>query len=242
MKTTTLIIIAICFINCKKDIDVSKPISTINVINAAIDIGSIRVNATGKAVSYLATVDPVAYSSNKFYYSEAGFQQLIAVKAIDTTQIIFKQSVDLRNGFNTLYLAGMSPEIDTLFRHESDIQFIKTDITTPTSQEYITYLRFVNLSPNSTALKINIKNTPTSELSDFTYKSISKWKPYVNNLPGPTIYIFEIRRIDTNELVLTYTFNANSTNRFRNVSLVIKGLLGASSGVNTFGIFQVNYF
>jgi hypothetical protein len=46
----------------------------------------------------------------------------------------------------------------------------------------------------------------------------------------------------TDALLLTYTFSATATNRFKNVSLLIKGLLGTTTGTNEFSVSSVNYF
>ncbi|SMC54688.1 DUF4397 domain-containing protein [Pedobacter nyackensis] len=239
MKSLYIYLFLLFFVGCKKDEVTFKTSSSINVVNAAIDITAIKVNPSNKSINYAKTTDVVAYGTSKFYFSELGQQTLTAVSTADTTKVLFSNNFNSEGGFHTLYLAGQAPNIDTLFRREVNFPFIKTDVTTPAIEDNVTTLRFVNLSPNSPALKINIRNSTTNEVDNFSYKSISEWKRYMNK--AATTTIFEIRNASTNALLLTYTFGASATNKFKNVALVIKGLVGGT-GTNAFGVFPVNYF
>lgn len=226
---------------CKKDDKVLISVTTINVVNAAIDVASVKVNTSENPVAYSKTTDVVNFGANRFYYAARGLNTINAVATADTTKMLFNKKTDLGIGFYTLYLAGQAPNVDTLFRREDNFPFIKTDVTVPAIENHVTSVRFVNLSPNSPALKINIKNSVINEIENFTYKSIGNWKGYGNSAAGTTNYIFKVRNAATNAILLTYTFGATTTNRFKNVALVIKGLIGGT-GANAFGIFPVNYF
>ncbi len=240
-KLIILILNAICFFACKKEEKTFRTSSTINVINSAIGITQVKVNPSSKSLNYAMTTASVNYSASKFYYAEIGFHSLVAVASTDTTKTLFRGSFDFQPGIYTMYLGGQAPNIDTLFRKEFDFPFIKTDIAKPATADSAVNVRFVNLSPNSPALKINIKNSTSNEVDNFTYKSIGKWKAYNNKAATTTNYIFEVRNASTNELILTYTFGASATNRFKNVALIIKGLVGGT-GSNVLGIFPANYF
>ncbi len=240
MKYLYILIIAIGLLSCQKD-EVFKTSSSINIINAVVDLPSIKVNPSGQMVSYTKITDIVNFSASKMYFADIGRHEIVAVSNIDTTKIVFKQTYDFQPGFYTAYLTGHAPNIDTMFRKEIDMPFIKTDVVIPNTSDNVTFMRFVNLSPNSPALKINIKNSIINEVDNFSYKGISAWKPYDNKLTGTTNYIFEVRNATTNAILLTYTFGATSTNKFKNVALVIKGLVGGS-GTNALGIFPSNYF
>ena len=102
-------------------------------------------------------------------------------------------------------------------------------------------VRFVNLSPNSVPVKIKITNAVVNEVDNLPYKSISDWKNY-KATASSTTYSFQIRNAVTDALIFTYSFAANSTNRFKNVTLIIKGLQGTTSGTSAFRVFAVNYF
>ncbi len=229
------------FIACKKNKEVFKTSSSINVINAVVGLPSVKINPGVNPFFYSKTSDVVNYSANRFYFVELGQRTIEAVSNADTTKALFNLNYNMQSGFYTMYLAGQFPNVDTLFRKEVNFPFIKTDVTTPLLEDNVTTVRFVNLSPNSPTVQINIRNSTTNEVINLSYKSISDWKRYVNKATGTTNYVFELRNEATNAILLTYTFGATATNKYKNVALVIKGLVGGT-GVNAFGIFPVNYF
>lgn len=242
MKKLVLFFMIVGFLACKKDKEVFKTSSSINVINVVLDVGAIQVNPTGGAYDYSKTTDQVAYGSSRFYYAELGQRSIVAVLTGEPYPVVFNGSYDMQPGFYTMYLSGPPPRIDTMFRKEIDFPFIKTDITIPPESDNVVNVRFVNLCSNSPALKINIKGSTINEVEDFNYKQIGNWKTYKNNGTTTTNYIFEIRNSATNVLLLSYTFGATATNRYKNVALVIKGLAGTTTGASAFGVFPVNYF
>jgi hypothetical protein len=101
-------------------------------------------------------------------------------------------------------------------------------------------VRFVNLSTGSPALKIKLSTSVINEVDNLPYKAIGGWKAYPARLAS-TIYSFQIRRVDTDALITTYSFSATATNRFKNVALVIRGAFG-TTGVTGFGVSAINYF
>lgn len=241
MKTIYILMITICCFACKKDERKITSITNINVVNAAIDLPAIKVSTTGKKTNYAMITDQVTYGTNKVYYSETGAATLTAVATSDTTKLLFNRSIELTTGFYTMYIAGQFPNVDTLFRQEVNFPFIKTDISKPITADSVVNIRFINLSPNSPTLIVNIRNSTVNEFNDLTYKMIGNWKAYPAKL-ATTAYVFEIRNAITNAILTSYTFSATATNRFKNVSLIIKGLAGTTSGVNAFNVFPVNYF
>ena len=240
IKIIILFCIASC-LSCKKQQMAPAAAATINIVNAAIDLTAVKINPTGETISYKNTTDQVGYSAGKLYYAQVGVHGFEIVNSADTTKRIFNGNLDFESTIYTMYLVGQSPNIDTILRKESNLPFIKTDVTVPKSMDSVVYVRFVNLSPNSPTLKINIKNNTLNETDNLTFKSIGSWKSYQNKNVAATSYVFEIRDVTTNVILSTYTFSANATNRFKNVTLVIKGLVG-TSGTNAFGVFPVNYF
>lgn len=242
MKVLKIGMVAICLIACKKEKEVAITSSTINVINAAIDVTALKVNPTGKNISYLTTTNQVNYGASQLYYAKTGIKSLIVVSSLDTTKVLFNRNIDFQAGFYSMYISGTASNIDTIFRKEINYPYIKTDISIPQPIDSVVNVRFVNLSPNSPPLNINIKSNQSSELTNLAYKSIGNWKAYSNNkATGVINYIFEIRDSSSNTILLTYTFTATSTNRFKNVNLIIRGLIG-STGANAFGISASNFF
>src|SRR5262249_2349319 len=121
----------------------------------------------------------------------------------------------------------------------TNFPFIRTDVIN-TSADSVVNVRFANLSPNSGPLKIKIANAATNEVDYLSLRDVSNFKAY-NALLSSTTYSFQIRDAATDALITTYMFTANSTNRFKNVMLVIKGLRNGT-GNDVFGVFAVNYF
>lgn len=241
MRTIKILIISICFFACKKNENHFTPVASINAINAVIDLASIKINTIGKKSNYAMITDQIAFGTNRIYYGETGTATLTAVASSDTTKLLFNKSVELTPDIYTMYIMGQMPNIDTLFRKEVNFPFIKTDVSKPSATDSVVNIRFVNLSPNSPSLVINIRNNTVNEFNNLPYKTISSWKPYPAKLIT-TNYIFEIRNAATNTILTSYTLIATTSNRFKNVSLIIKGLAGTTSGTNAFSVFPVNYF
>jgi len=221
--------------SCKKDKYDFKGTSSIYVINATLDAAAIKINpGAGSDFSYAKSVNLASGASNVFG-SFVGSKKISVVSASDTTKIYFERYIMLEP-VNTLYLTGQIPNIDTLFNSERLIPYIQSVVSSPDNSMY---LRFVNLSPNSTSLKVNIRLSTDNEVTRLNYKDISNFIKYAA-LPTTPNYIFEIRDVATNSLQATFTLNTNA-NRFKTMSLIIKGLLGVSTGPNAFGVFLVSY-
>ena len=228
--------ILVMAIACEKEKVEFKNSSTINIIHAAVGFGPLKINQGGGNGFVYSKANDLNYSSSAFYGALTGNISLTVVNAIDTTKALLTKSLNLA-ATNTLYLIGRLPNIDTMFRVEQNLPRIdKTSL----SQDNSIYIRFVNLSPNSTPLNINIRSVTTNEVSGLEYKGVSAFKKY-EALSNTANYIFEIRDAATNITKATYTLNTNS-NRYKTISLVIKGLMDTSSGTDAFGVLLVNYF
>src|SRR5687768_6036515 len=60
------------FASCKKDDNLIKTSSSMNIINAAIDVPSLKINPTGKTISYASAMDVVLYGASGFDFAEIG--------------------------------------------------------------------------------------------------------------------------------------------------------------------------
>jgi hypothetical protein len=240
MKKNLLSIISVILLflgaACEKDDNEIKATANITVINAAVGAGAVRVNpGAGVGFSYARASD-IGYGSSSVFGAFRGNNAVTVVSATDTTKAFFTRTVDLQS-INSLYISGQTTTIDTMFRAETNIPYIQSSVLSPDSSVYI---RFVNLSPNSTPLNINIRSAASNEVSSLAYKGISEFKKYASKTASTT-YIFEVRDAATNTLRSTLTFNA-TTNRYKTLSLIIRGLMGTTTGTDAFGTFQVNYF
>lgn len=233
----TLLSVILLFLGaaCKKDDTKYSATSDVFVINAAVGAGSIRVNpGSGGSFSYAKAAD-IAYGASNTYPGFVGNTTITVVSSADTTKTLAQNSLNVQP-INTLYISGQSPTIDTMFRVEKNLPYIAGSVINADSSLYI---RFVNLSPNSTPLNVNIKAATSNVTSNLGYKGISDFVKYSAKATSGT-YTFEFRDPATNTLLATYPINSNSF-RYRTIAIIVKGLSGTSSGANAFGVFQINY-
>ncbi|HMI01781.1 MAG TPA: hypothetical protein VK541_04820 [Pedobacter sp.] len=247
------IIIAILFISlwvqaCKKNETIEKQISSFNVVNAAIDIASAKVYAADHLINWkpLPITDAVAFTRASFFGAYAGNNYIRSVSATDTTKVLFSSNNTEEfkpAAFNTLFLCGQNGAYEGVF--------IKDDqIVNYTDQ--VMGIRIINLSPNSTPVNITLSTTSTiNETTGLAYKQITDFKTYPADATVVSM-IFQIRN-STGTLLASYTLPAKTpvspyTNisiahaRFKNVTLVIKGLIGTTTGANAFGVFPVSHY
>lgn len=229
------------FSACKEDEHIKPATATITVINAITDVPNVKVNATGNSISWKNTTEQVAYGARGFYYAATGLVNLTAVASADTTKMVFNGSFNLQSKVYSMYLTGTVAQADTLFREETTYPYIRTDVVRPASTDSIVNVRFVNLSVGSPALKVKLATGTSNEVDNLPYKGIGNWKAYPAKLAS-TVYSFQIRRVDNDALLTTFSFTANATNRFKNVTLVIRGVFGTTTGTAPFGVTAINYF
>lgn len=227
---STLLLCTACLFACKKS-EVRAPSSfTMYVVNAGIN-SKIQTNFLNNGV--------VAQNSRGMFFVESGQRIIIA----DTTALgapILDKNYDFNRGIYTLFIAGQSPLFEIVSKEEVDIPFIATD-KIYSSTDSVVYVRFANFSPNSGSLRIKLSTATTNEVENLPYKELSTWRPF-KATSTTTNYVIELRNPSNNALITSYTFTANASNRFKNVTLMIRGLQGTTSGTNTFGVTPINYF
>lgn len=211
------------------------------VVNAAIGNTGIKINPGGSGFAY-SRATSLGFSANAAFGAYLGSNTVTVVNTADTTQTLFKRTIDVQP-ISTLYISGQSPAIDTTYRVEQNLPFIAPYVVNADNSAYI---RFVNLSPNSGPLNINIKSATTNEVTALPYRGISAFKKYDALTTTPT-YVFEIRDATTNQVLFTSSSQFSiSTIRYKTMSVIIKGLVPpyppGTPTANQFGILQVNYF
>ena len=236
LQSVILVLVLFSISSCEKEEVEYASSANIYVINSAVDAGSVKVNAGASSEFSYSKATDLAFGSSAVYGSFKGTKTITAVSSVDTTKSFFLRTINLES-VSTLYIAGMAPNVDTLFRTETNLPYISNSGSL--TQDNSIYIRFVNLSPNSTPLNINIRLATENEVTALPYKGISLFKKYVALTTTPN-YVFEVRDAATNTIQTTFTL-PNSTYRFKTISLVVKGLLGTTTGVNAFGVFVVSY-
>lgn len=230
--TFPLLIIFLSFITgCKKETPQASPSYTLVVANAALGV---------KAQTNFANAGTVAYNGRGIYFAQTGQQITVSTPAAPTAYF-FNQEPDYKTGLYSLFVHGDSTAPQTILIDDSNRPFVPND-KIYTSIDSVVYLRFINLSPNSVPLKIKVSTASTNEADALAYKEVTTWRAFKAAPAATTTYSIQIRNAATDALITTYSFAANATKRFKNVTLMIRGLMGTTTGVNAFGVTEINYF
>lgn len=241
------LLLASAFLSCKKDVDKLPSLSSFTVVNAAIGITSAKAYAGPNPVAWsdLTTANSVSFSNTVQMGALAGFNNVMAVSGTDTNLVLF-QSPKTENfkvaGFNTLFLYGNVGAYKGILINNDNIT---------RQPDSVIGIRFINLSPNSTPINITLGTAPTiNEVSNLAYENITDFKAYpagdnVNSI------VFQVRNA-SGLLLSTYTLQKSPVSpyttvgipyaRFNNITLVVKGLQGTTSGTNAFGVFPVPHY
>ena len=242
-------------IACKKNTTEYKSPASVLVIHCAVEAGPIKMKIGSESGFSYANALALVYGTSMFSNaSEVGNNDVTVVNSIDSNKILIHKTLDLKP-INTLYIVGQSPNIESIFRSESNFPSIQPVAENP---DYSFYLRFVNLSPNSAPININVAGSLTNEVAGLSYKGITDFKKYVASpaipasgsnpaVPATPNYVFEIKDAATNTLLNTITVNSTNT-RFKTAVVVIRGTyptlpipVPAPVVPNPFGAFQINY-
>ncbi|MBO9565866.1 MAG: DUF4397 domain-containing protein, partial [Niastella sp.] len=145
----------------------------------------------------------------------------------------------------SFFVFGLSPNFDTLL--------VQDNLPNP-YRDSVLGIRLINLSPNSNPLSLTIaSDTKVNIFSGIVYKRLTDFVtiPLPGNVTTNAV-TFQVRDAITNNVLTTYTLplTPNSTylniginkSRFMNLTLVVRGLQGTTSGSSAIGLFPVaNY-
>src|SRR6266480_1853449 len=185
--------------SCKKDEVKLTPLASLNIINAVVGGMAIKLNT-------LPTT--IAYNANSQFTLLAGNSSIYVYPVGDSSHPYYSNTIQTANGsYYSLFLSGQAPTIDTILI--KDVVPYRADSTFG--------LRFINLSPNSPAVSVNLTGGANgSEVASLPYKSITEFKTYPGLAANATTS-FEIRNAATGTVLVTYTFNStNPIPRFHN--------------------------
>jgi hypothetical protein len=158
--------------------------------------------------------------------SYSGEQKLTVYRFPDTlvqSKPLFNLTLHLKPAaIYTLFLTGTLTSPDTLFTTDAPPFHPPTDSTLG--------IRFVNLSPGSTPVSVNIAgNANGSEVSSLPYKGITAYKNYPATA-AISMYKFEFRDAATGTVVNTLDVTginaASNAKRFRNYTVALMGIPG----------------
>jgi hypothetical protein len=225
--TTYILSLLLLLFSCKKELSISNGItlSAVTIINACPNSNPIIPDFSNNPVDYFSDAQNIGYQSYFEYAIPSGSTPFSVWQISDTTHAIFKTNITLQSrGIYSIFLSGDN----TL---KPDTLFVKDNLPYYTVKDSVAGVRFVNLSPGSGLISIDIQGKPNgSEVSSLPYKKITTFKAYTDNniIPDPsTGYIFEFRDQASGNLLATY--NYNNIARFKNVTIVFCGDPGNQS-------------
>lgn len=229
-------LIFLTFTACKKDTPAVTPLSTLNFVNATVNLGVVKANFTntttkgGSYQFYSQITTSVGYGANVIFpvLSDVGTPLTIAPVA-DTTMPAYSGSLNLANGGSySLYLAGSVGSVDAILLRD----------TLPHYSDSVCGVRFINLSYNSNPIiAVQTISPATIDFSSLSYKQISEFKTYAAGVVN-TSYSFQVRDAGTDSVLGAYTL---TTPYFHNVTLAWIGQKGAT-GLNAPKIVRINNY
>lgn len=242
-----LFITSLLMQSCKKTQEEFRPYSSVTVVNATTDVANARAYVSENDIPWkrLPATDAAAQYRSTQLSAFATQNKVRAVSGADTTIVLFnsvKGETLAEKGFNTLFLCGSTGAYEGIFVNNDNIVNHKDSIFG---------IRFINLSPNSSPVNITLSTTPTTnEATGLAYKQKTDFRTYPALSSTPAMD-FQVRDAAGTVLanytlpitpVSPYTTAGIPFARFRNITLVIKGLEGTTSGANAFGIFPVSHY
>jgi hypothetical protein len=212
---------------CSKEMGTPST-AVVTVVNAMAGAYTLQFAEAG-------TNEPLSYNVSRRYSSHTGSFRFQPFVRDETTYEPIKPAVyDLNipvalNSIQTLFLAGNLQQPDTFLVKDDPISFAIGDSSMG--------IRFVNLSPGSTTVSVNMQGAANgSEISSLPYKNITAFRKYRADA-SVNDYIFEFRDAASQELLAScplYGINApgqeNAPNlwRRRNFTIVFDGNPGTS--------------
>ena len=207
--------------------------ASLNVVNASQSVPGMAVFFNGIKSYFSVWVGPnyngpITYGGFDEFGQPAGNSTVELVSSLDTTHSFYKKTLNFSAGsIHSLYIIGRdAPETLLLEDH------------IPSYQDSTSGVRFINLSPDSKPVTINLQgnDATNTEFSSLAYKQISAFKGYSAKLPFLyNGYTFEVRDAASGDLLTTFTWTLKP---FFCNTLVIGGLEGDGS----INVFPVNHY
>lgn len=217
---------------CEKDGPNFTPLASLNVADAVIGGKNVKLNSNVR--------DSATLYGYKLFQVLAGETSITLYPTNNPATPYYQQTHAMVNGgIYSLFLAGTASAPEGIF--------VKDEIP-PYSSDPMVRVRLVNCSVNSSPLSLTLASAPTVNLfSNVAYKAVTPFSNVELNTPLPTgANIFQLRNA-AGTLLASYTLPATGTvsvasSRYKNITLVVKGLSGTTTGTDAFGIYAMpNY-
>lgn len=233
-----ILIISIGLFNgCKKDTDKDQPVASLRIINAIIGGGNAKLNSNERDSA-------LRYNAKAFGLTIINGQASVLVwPTSGSSKPYYGNKIGMQVGeIYSLFLLGWPSNVESiLVREQVPTWYVDS----------VVGIRVAHCAQGIGAINITLKKDPTVPIiKDISYKVVSDIAkiPLPRVIPAGTAS-FEVRNVIDNKLLATYTLptSVNSQypgisvalQRFKNITLVIRGSRDTLSGPNTFGIFPV---
>ncbi|MBO9572079.1 MAG: DUF4397 domain-containing protein [Chitinophagaceae bacterium] len=214
-------------IGCKKETLTTTPLASLKIANFVADGSSVQLGSYSLTVNNNRSADftlltglqdiyvwPTGDSLNPYYKSD---------KAISVAE----------NDTYTLFLGGTPTAPASVFLKE----------ILPTHLDSTVGIRFINLAPGSPNVNVTLSTSPeVNEFSGLDYLDITPFKKFPAGMTNSN-YIFQVRDANTGDILALFNMKgtslATTVPAFRNVTLVLSGIVGGSP---TTRISRVNHY
>lgn len=204
-----ILLLLFLFASCSKQVT-QRASASLTIVNAVVGSGLLVTNFSGtQPISWYLNANKLlynayysnSYGTNNQFNSYSGINNLTLYQYPDTgkgSTPLFDLSLNLPAGsINSLFLTGTVASPDTLL--------VSDHIPYYQWPDSVTGIRFVNLSPTSAPVSVNIEGQPAgSEVAGLAYKGITGFKKYPAS-SAISSYTFEFRDRSTGALLTTYT-------------------------------------
>jgi hypothetical protein len=239
MRYIFLIIFLFLFsVSCSKNKVTSGSVAALQVTNAIIGGSNIgfNTNAWDSVVGYNA----------KVFSLRGGTNSILFYPTSNPIKPFYNSSKMTNNGeIYSAFLHGKLPDVETIWIKDSiPAYYLDSSIG----------VRVINLSPNSAPIDITLASSPTNKLfASVGYKKLTDFIVLSLKVGRPVGSVnFQVRNSTNNVILATYTIPTSVNGLYPNIStklsinrcvtLVVKGWLGETVGIDAFGVFPVaNY-
>lgn len=233
----------IFFCACVKNENLVKPvpISALTIVNASIGSSPVAADFNGDSIQWFSDARTIGYGSSYEYSMPSGRIITTLYQMSDTMNGVYYGFLDLEPaGIYSLFLCGQAPQSGKI---DMDTLFINDNPPYYSASDSVTGVRFVNLSFGSNPISVNIQGMQSQPIvKSLAYKSLTGFTAFPATATNPVTkkYIFEFRDASSGTLITTYSYS--SIQRFKNVTIALKGLAGVTTGVSAQGAFLINNF
>lgn len=196
--------------SCSKDAAPAVDVSYLSVVNATPTLGTFNAYVDqGK----ITNAGPLSFGAAVNYFQAAPGAHTVKFTTASSTDALISKSITLEaNKAHSLFLINKSPNLDYLV--------VPDQINSTASDK--AFVRFINLSPDASALNLSVKDVETALIADQAYKAASNFIE-----TEAKSYIFQLKNKSTGaklgENDLTFELKAGKTYTLMAVGMVTAG-------------------